>query len=86
MKKVLINNVEYEVIRNDGDCIDTSILEEKITDYFDPYDVNDIKNKIEKNINKKLDYKKVSNWINQFDWITCSNKFKKIINEIEGEK
>ena len=38
MKKVLINNVEYEVIRNDGDCIDTAILEEKITDYFDPYD------------------------------------------------
>ena len=38
MKKVVINKVEYEVIRNEGDCLDTSILEEKITDYFDPYD------------------------------------------------
>ena len=38
MKKVIINGVEYEVVRNDGDCLDTSVLEEKITDYFDPYD------------------------------------------------
>ncbi len=38
MKKVIINGVEYEVVRNDGDCLDTSGLEEKITDYFDPYD------------------------------------------------
>ncbi len=70
-------------------CSNNSSLPEvggKLVDYFDPYDVNDIKNKIEKNINKTLDYKKVSNWINQFDWITCSNEFKKIINEIEGEK
>lgn len=38
MKKVMINGVEYEAIRNDDDCLDTSILEEKITDYFDSYD------------------------------------------------
>ncbi|MBR5370371.1 MAG: YutD family protein [Bacilli bacterium] len=38
MKKVVINGVTYEVIRNDQECLDTSILEEKITDYFDPYD------------------------------------------------
>ena len=38
MKKVVINKVEYEVVRNEQDCLDTSILEEKITDYFDPYD------------------------------------------------
>ena len=38
MKKVLINNVEYEVVRNDQDCLDTSVLAEKITEYFDPYD------------------------------------------------
>ena len=38
MKKVMINGVEYEIIRNDDDCLDTSILEEKITDYFDSYD------------------------------------------------
>lgn len=38
MKKIKINNVEYEVVRNEGDCIDESVLEERITDYFDPYD------------------------------------------------
>jgi len=38
MKKVIINGAEYEVIRNDGDCLDVSILEEKMTDYFEPYD------------------------------------------------
>ena len=38
MKKVVINGVEYEVIRNDQDCLDTAILEEKLTDYFDSYD------------------------------------------------
>ena len=38
MKKVVINGVEYEVVRNDGDCLDISVIEEKITDYFDPYD------------------------------------------------
>ncbi len=38
MKKVEINGIEYEVIRNDKDCLDVSDLKEKITDYFDPYD------------------------------------------------
>ena len=38
MKKVTINGVNYEVIRNEQDCLDTSVIEEKITDYFDPYD------------------------------------------------
>ena len=70
-------------------CSNNSSIPEvggKLVDYFDPYDVNDIKNKIEKNINKKLDYKKVCNWINQFDWNKCSCEIKKIIDEIEGEK
>jgi uncharacterized protein YutD len=38
MKKIEINGVNYEVIRNDNDCLDEEILKEKITDYFDPYD------------------------------------------------
>ena len=38
MKKVEINGVEYEVIRNEKDCLDVEELKEKITDYFDPYD------------------------------------------------
>ena len=38
MKKVVINKIEYEVVRNEQDCLDTSVLAEKITEYFDPYD------------------------------------------------
>lgn len=38
MKKVVINDVEYEVVRNEQNCLDASVLEEKITDYFEPYD------------------------------------------------
>lgn len=38
MKKIVINNIEYEIIRNDKDCINKKELEEKITDYFDEYD------------------------------------------------
>ena len=38
MKKVVINDVEYEVVRDEQNCLDASVLEEKITDYFEPYD------------------------------------------------
>lgn len=38
MKTVEINNVKYEVINNDNDCLDPEDLKEKITDYFDNYD------------------------------------------------
>lgn len=38
MKKIVINDIEYEIIRNDKDCINKKELEEKITDYFYEYD------------------------------------------------
>ncbi len=38
MKKVVINGVSYEVVRNDENCLVVDEIEEKITDYFDPYD------------------------------------------------
>lgn len=38
MKKIEINGVNYEIIRNDKDCINVEELSEKITDYFDTYD------------------------------------------------
>jgi len=37
MKKIEINNIEYEIVQND-DCINKEELSEKITDYFDNYD------------------------------------------------
>ncbi len=38
MKKIEVNGIEYEIIRNDNNCIDKELLSEKITDYFDPFD------------------------------------------------
>jgi len=38
MKKIVINEKEYEVVENEKDCIDEEELSEKLTDYFDDYD------------------------------------------------
>ncbi len=38
MKKILIHNREYELVRNEGDCFDLDLITEKMTDYFDDYD------------------------------------------------
>lgn len=38
MKKIEINNIKYEVIKNDRNCINIEELTEKITDYFDDFD------------------------------------------------
>ena len=38
MKKIKINEVEYEIVKDEKGCINKEELEEKITDYFDPFD------------------------------------------------
>ena len=38
MKKIVINDKEYEVVENYNDAIDVELLQEKITDYFDGFD------------------------------------------------
>ena len=38
MKKVEINGINYEIIRDDNGCFNKEEVEEKITDYFEPYD------------------------------------------------
>lgn len=78
MKKIVINDICYEIIRNDKDCIDTDELSEKITDYFDGYDYivgdfaydkvrlkgyYDSSNKSVKNIN---DIKYLDDYINDY--------------------
>jgi uncharacterized protein YutD len=37
-KKITINDIAYEVIKDVNDAIDKEVLTEKITDYFDAYD------------------------------------------------
>ena len=77
MKKIKVNNCEYEVINDVKDAIDIDVLNEKITDYFDEFDYivgdwaygkvrlkgfYDSKNKNCKNIN---DIKNLDNYINE---------------------
>lgn len=38
MKKVKLNNIEYEVIKDYKDSFNSEELLEKFTDYFEPYD------------------------------------------------
>ena len=38
MTTIKINEVEYEVVRNDNKCINEEELSVKITDYFDNFD------------------------------------------------
>lgn len=38
MNKIEVNGINYEVIRNDNDCLKKEELVEKITDYFDDFD------------------------------------------------
>ena len=37
MKKITINEVEYEIQKDVNDAIDKELLEQKITDYFDDF-------------------------------------------------
>ena len=38
MKTIKINEIEYEVIKEEKEAIDKEVLAEKITDYFDDFD------------------------------------------------
>lgn len=38
MKKILLNKIEYELIEDYKNGYDQKLIEEKITDYFEPYD------------------------------------------------
>ena len=38
MKKIKINNIDYEIIEDVKEAIEKDVLAEKITDYFDDFD------------------------------------------------
>ena len=77
MKKVMINNQEFEIIKDVKEAIDKDLLEEKVTDYFNGYDyiVGDwaygklrLKGFYEsnnKNCKKINDIKNLDNYINE---------------------
>ena len=38
MKKIILDNIEYELIEDNGDCFSESEIREKYTDYFYEFD------------------------------------------------
>ncbi len=38
MKKIILDNIEYELIEDNGDCFSDSDIREKYTDYFYEFD------------------------------------------------
>lgn len=80
---ITINDVQYEIIKNEKDAIDEDVLKDKITDYYDTFDYivgdwaysklrlkgfNDKKNKNYKEIN---DYNKVEEYIKNYCAYGC---------------
>lgn len=84
MKKIVINNTEYEVINNEKDAIDIEVLTEKITDYYDAFDyivgdyaygkvrLKGFNDKSNKNFNKVNDISTYNKYIEEL----CSYKAK----------
>lgn len=38
MKKIILREIEYELIENNQNCFNEEQIREKVTDYFDSYD------------------------------------------------
>lgn len=76
MKKITIENIEYELIEDNGNCFDYDIFKEKYTDYFYEYDyiIGDYAyNKVRlkgfcNKDNKK--FNKINDYSNKKDYIT----------------
>ena len=83
MKKIKINDVEYEVVENYKDGLEVDKLTESLTDYFDNYDYIlgdwsyghlrlkgfcDKNNKIKNQIN---DYDKITDYIKKYCAYEC---------------
>ena len=93
MKKVNINNIEFEVVEDIGNCINKEEIEYLYTSYFDSYDYicgdysydklrlkgfNDKKNK---NINKINDISGYEKYINDFCGYKANHFLLKKVNK-----
>lgn len=80
---ITINDVTYEVIKNEKDAIDEEVLKEKITDYFEPFDyivgdwaygkvrLKGFNNKSNKGFKKINDIDMVSDYIEKYCAYGC---------------
>ena len=83
MKKIIINDKEYEVIEDVRNALDLDALKEKATDYFDEYDyivgdwaygklrLKGFNDKSNKNYNQINAYGDVNNYIQNYCAYGC---------------
>lgn len=76
MKKIIINNASYNIVKDVKDAIDVEVLQEKITDYYDSFDyivgdwaygkvrLKGFNKKTNKNFKPNNDIDKVEDYIN----------------------
>lgn len=81
--KITINDVTYEVVKNEKEAIDEEVLKEKITDYFDSFDyivgdwaygkirLKGFNEKTNKNFKQLNDIKNVDEYINKYCAYGC---------------
>ena len=96
MKKIILDNYEYELIEDNGDCFSESEVREKYTDYFYEFDyiLGDyaynklrLKGFCEKNnkrFNKINDYKTKEKYINELCAYKCKYFVLKKVKSIEN--
>lgn len=80
---VTINGIKFEIIENNRDAIDTDLLKDKLTDFYDNYDyivgdwaygklrLKGFNEKGNKNFNSINDYKQVKNYIKEYCAYGC---------------
>lgn len=81
--KITINDVTYEIVKNEKEAIDEEVLKEKITDYFDSFDyivgdwaygkirLKGFNEKTNKNFKQLNDIKNVDEYINKYCAYGC---------------
>lgn len=65
-------------------CSNTSSVPEvggDVVEYFDPYNIDEMKNKIEENLDKKTNNEEIENWIKTFSWKKTAKEHLKILLE-----
>ncbi len=95
MKKIIVNNIEYEVIKDYNNALNLEDLTEKFTDYFEPFDyvVGDYSyeklrlkgflDQHNKNVKEYNNYKNVEEYIEKY----CSYKARHfIIKKLKKDK
>ncbi|MDD2377373.1 MAG: DUF1027 domain-containing protein [Bacilli bacterium] len=82
-KKIIINEIEYELIKNYKEGFDSEAVNDKMTDYFEMYDyilgdwsygklrLKGFCDKKNKNLNEINDYKKIDNYIKEHCSFDC---------------